>query len=303
MTRCSPCWTSCPTWPEGPDGQEGVRGLRGGKAQCPGGVPPPGRRGDQGALQALSPEIPGRPLRHQRGGPDQRRTGGGAGRPRPGPGLGPQPGGRLWPGRPVLRLRRPGRHPGRQGPGAHLHRGLFYDKEEIGSEGNTSARSYLLDEIVETLLERQGESPHVPAPGADEFQQGPLRPTSPGPSTRIFPRSTKNGTPPGWGTASASTSTAAAAASIPPATPTPSTWPGSGRSSGTHGVVWQAGQLGKVDEGGGGTIAKYLAVYGMEIIDCGTPLLSMHSPFEVASKADLYMVFKAYKAFFCAPGD
>jgi aspartyl aminopeptidase len=58
--------------------------------------------------------------------------------------------------------------------------------------------------------------------------------------------------------------------------------------------------LGKVDEGGGGTIAKYLAIHGLEIIDCGTPLLSMHSPFEVASKADLYMTFKAYLAFFNA---
>ena len=51
---------------------------------------------------------------------------------------------------------------------------------------------------------------------------------------------------------------------------------------------------------GGGTIAKYLAIHGLEIIDCGTPLLSMHSPFEVASKADLYMTFKAYRAFFSA---
>jgi len=67
-----------------------------------------------------------------------------------------------------------------------------------------------------------------------------------------------------------------------------------------HGVIWQAGQLGKVDEGGGGTIAKFLAIHGLEIIDCGTPLLSMHSPFEVASKADLYMTFKAYRAFFGA---
>jgi len=53
-----------------------------------------------------------------------------------------------------------------------------------------------------------------------------------------------------------------------------------------------------VEEGGGGTIAKFLASHGLEIIDCGTPLLSMHSPFEVASKADLYMTFKAYRAFF-----
>jgi aspartyl aminopeptidase len=63
------------------------------------------------------------------------------------------------------------------------------------------------------------------------------------------------------------------------------------------GVVWQMGELGKVDEGGGGTVAKYLALYGMDIIDCGTPMLSMHSPFEVASKGDIYETFRAYQAF------
>jgi aspartyl aminopeptidase len=63
-------------------------------------------------------------------------------------------------------------------------------------------------------------------------------------------------------------------------------------------IVWQSGELGKVDLGGGGTIAQFLANYGMEVLDCGTPLLSMHSPFEVASKADIYMTYKAYKAFY-----
>ena len=63
-------------------------------------------------------------------------------------------------------------------------------------------------------------------------------------------------------------------------------------------VVWQTGELGKVDEGGGGTVAKFLAVYGMDILDCGTALLSLHSPFELASKGDIYMTNKAYSAFF-----
>ena len=67
------------------------------------------------------------------------------------------------------------------------------------------------------------------------------------------------------------------------------------------GVVWQTGELGKVDEGGGGTIAKFLAALGMEIIDCGTPVLSMHSPFELVSKADLYMTYKGFKAFLQTP--
>ncbi|MGE5328333.1 MAG: aminopeptidase [Deltaproteobacteria bacterium] len=62
-------------------------------------------------------------------------------------------------------------------------------------------------------------------------------------------------------------------------------------------VAWQIGELGKVDQGGGGTIAGYFANLGMDVIDCGTALLSMHSPFEIASKVDIYMTYKAYLAF------
>jgi aspartyl aminopeptidase len=62
-------------------------------------------------------------------------------------------------------------------------------------------------------------------------------------------------------------------------------------------VVWQPAELGKVDEGGGGTVAQYFAVLGVNVIDCGVPLLSMHAPFELASKFDVYMAYKAYKTF------
>lgn len=64
------------------------------------------------------------------------------------------------------------------------------------------------------------------------------------------------------------------------------------------GVVWQTAELGKVGAGGGGTIAQYVANLDVDTIDCGTALLSMHSPFEVSSKADVYMTYKAYKCFF-----
>ncbi len=63
-------------------------------------------------------------------------------------------------------------------------------------------------------------------------------------------------------------------------------------------VPWQTGELGKVDAGGGGTVAVYLAKLGMEVIDCGVPVLSMHSPFEVTSKIDVYYTYLAYKTFF-----
>jgi len=65
-----------------------------------------------------------------------------------------------------------------------------------------------------------------------------------------------------------------------------------------HKVVWQTGELGKVDKGGGGTVAKYLARQNIETIDIGPALLSMHSPYEVSHKGDLYCTYKAYLAFY-----
>ena len=62
-------------------------------------------------------------------------------------------------------------------------------------------------------------------------------------------------------------------------------------------VTWQTGELGKIDQGGGGTIAYLLAASGMNVVDCGVALLGMHSTFEVASKTDIYMAYKGYKAF------
>ena len=64
------------------------------------------------------------------------------------------------------------------------------------------------------------------------------------------------------------------------------------------GVAWQSGELGKVDVGGGGTIALYLARYGMDVLDCGVGLFSMHAPLETAGTLDIYMAYKAYKAFY-----
>ena len=64
-----------------------------------------------------------------------------------------------------------------------------------------------------------------------------------------------------------------------------------------NGVVWQTGELGKVDEGGGGTVAKFIAKFNIDTVDIGVPVISMHSPWEVVSKADLYENYLAFKAF------
>ena len=63
-------------------------------------------------------------------------------------------------------------------------------------------------------------------------------------------------------------------------------------------VFWQTGELGKVDLGGGGTIAQYMANMGLQVIDCGVPVWGMHSPYELVSKADVYYTYKAYLAFY-----
>ena len=64
-----------------------------------------------------------------------------------------------------------------------------------------------------------------------------------------------------------------------------------------NGVVWQTGELGKVDVGGGGTVAKFIAKMNIDTVDIGVPVISMHSPYEVISKADLYEAYRAFRAF------
>lgn len=64
-----------------------------------------------------------------------------------------------------------------------------------------------------------------------------------------------------------------------------------------NGVIWQTGELGKVDAGGGGTVAKYIANMNIDTVDIGVPVISMHSPYEVISKADLYEEYLAFRAF------
>ena len=65
----------------------------------------------------------------------------------------------------------------------------------------------------------------------------------------------------------------------------------------TYGVNWQTAELGKVDGGGGGTVAMYIANMNIDTIDLGVPVISMHAPYELVSKADLYATYEAFAAF------
>jgi aspartyl aminopeptidase len=178
---------------------------------------------------------------------------------------------------------------------------LFVDKEEIGSEGNTGAQSLFIEEVVRGMIERSGEAPtearvkkilaHSKAISADV--ESALDPNYP----EVYEK--QNAGRIGYGVclekftghrgkAGASDARAEYVGEIR-------------RIFNTNRVAWQMTEIGKVDEGGGGTVAKFLAVYGMDIIDCGVPVLSMHSPYEIASKVDIYEGFKAYLAFLSSP--
>ena len=64
-----------------------------------------------------------------------------------------------------------------------------------------------------------------------------------------------------------------------------------------NGIIWQAAELGKIDAGGGGTVAMYIANHNIETVDIGVPVISMHAPYEVVSKADVYSTYEAFSAF------
>lgn len=177
---------------------------------------------------------------------------------------------------------------------------LFFDKEEIGSEGNTGARSRFLEDLLAELYDLRGEKVTPAILSRTWFNSRALSADVAAAVEPDYPEVHEKRNAPRLGYGLCLTKFTGSGGKV--------------GSSDAHaeylhwvrnlfnreGVIWQTGELGKVDEGGGGTIAKFLAALGMEIVDCGTPVLSMHSPFEVVSKADLYMTIKGYRAFLAA---
>lgn len=171
---------------------------------------------------------------------------------------------------------------------------IFWDKEEIGSDGATGASSrffeYCVQDITQAwqpglspsavLLATRAISADVTAALDPDYQDVHEKNNAArlgyGPCFSKFTGSR--------GKYGASEADAEFFASI------------RGMLNARH-IPWQAAELGRVDLGGGGTVALFLAAYGMEVIDCGPALLSMHSPFELSSVADLYATGLAYRAF------
>ena len=177
---------------------------------------------------------------------------------------------------------------------------LFADKEEIGSEGNTGAQSHFIQIFLEDILEALGVADSGRAMRRLLFRSKAISADVNGAINPNFQdvHEKQNACSMGggicvtkftghMGKVGANDAHAEYVAEI--------------RQLFTREqVIWQTGELGKIDEGGGGTVAKFLAQYGMDIIDMGAPLLTMHSPFEISSKLDIFESYRAFKAFFSA---
>ena len=170
---------------------------------------------------------------------------------------------------------------------------VLTDKEETGSDGNTGLKSFYLPYFIADLARMEGLQAHDVLSKSECLSadvNAAFDPTFPQPFEKMNTSFANRGI-------------------------VVTKYTGSGGKGGTSdagaefvgkvrktfddaGVIWQMGELGKVDAGGGGTVAKYVANLDVDVIDVGVPVLSMHAPFEVVSKIDVYMAYKAFSAFF-----
>lgn len=182
-------------------------------------------------------------------------------------------------------------------PGQYTQAALLTDKEEIGSYGNTGMESSYFVKVVMKMLALQGNGSLLEFYETMENSEM-LSADVNSCMDPMFPEVTEkdNSSLLGYGIALTKYTGARGKAGSNDA-----------NAEFMHkvrtifneaGVAWQIGELGKVDQGGGGTIAFMMADWGCEVVDCGTAMLSMHSPCDLLSKADAYETYLAYKAFF-----
>ena len=173
---------------------------------------------------------------------------------------------------------------------------ILVDKEEIGSKGATGMASRFFENVMAELLNLAGESGDLP-----------LRRCLA--ASRMLSSDVSAGFDPLYASAFETRNASYMGRGL-----TFCKFTGSGGKGGSNDanaeyvaflrrvmdeahVNWQLAELGRVDQGGGGTIAYILAAYGMDVIDCGIPVLSMHAPWEVVNKADVYEAYRGYVAF------
>jgi aspartyl aminopeptidase len=174
---------------------------------------------------------------------------------------------------------------------------LFVDKEEIGSDGATGAKSKFLESVLADLMIANNKEPHYHDIHKILMKSRALSADVNGAIDPDFQdvHEKRNAARLGYGLCVTKFTGSGGKYSANDANAEYIGW--LRKLFRDNNVIWQTGELGKIDEGGGGTVAKFLAVYGMEIIDCGPAVLSMHSPFEIVHKGDIYMTYRGYKAF------
>ena len=175
---------------------------------------------------------------------------------------------------------------------------LFFDKEEIGSDGNTGVKSRFVENVVaRTLSIVKGNYSDIELRNVLENSRALSADVNAGVNP-IFKdvHEIRNAAKIGYGVV------------ITKFTGSGGKYMASDASAefvgkirqlfNKNNVYWQYGALGKVDEGGGGTVAKFLAQYNMDVLDCGPAVIAMHSTFEVTSKADIWASYRAYLTFY-----
>ena len=170
---------------------------------------------------------------------------------------------------------------------------VLTDKEEIGSEGNTGLNSAYLEHFIADLAAARGENVRTVLRNTKCLSAdvtAAFDPTYPDVCERNNAAFINGGAAfMKYSGARGKSGTSDASAEYMAAVR---------RMLDENGVIWQCAELGKVDAGGGGTVAMFLASLGMDVVDIGVPVLSMHAPFEIVSKLDVFMTYRACKAFF-----
>ena len=170
---------------------------------------------------------------------------------------------------------------------------LLVDKEETGSDGNTGMQSAFMEHFINELADAQGVKGYVALNNSKCLSADVNAAFDPTYASAYEANNSSyinngvvitkyTGSGGKYGTSDASAEYMAEIRSMLQ----------------RENVLWQSGELGKVDGGGGGTIAKYVANLNVDVVDLGVPVLSMHAPMEIISKVDLYMAYRAFCAFF-----
>ena len=176
--------------------------------------------------------------------------------------------------------------------------GMFMDKEEVGSQGNTGSQSSFFNDVVAELINMQV------ANYSEIYMRRAMN------NTKVLSADVGAAYDPNYAGAYEKMNSGYVGKGVQIVKYTGARGKGGCNDANAefvaevrnifdeNDVIWQTGELGKVDQGGGGTIAYLLANQNAEVVDCGVPVLCMHGTYEVISKADLYMAYKGYKAFF-----